>query len=75
MKINLKDISTLTLVEARKQVKTLTDSQLNAMIKKVNKLLEIVNSESDARYEQMLIDEAEAIADEEIENLPEPTEE
>jgi hypothetical protein len=73
MKINFKDISTLTLVEAKKQVKDLTDSQLNNLIIKVNKLVKILSDESDARYEQTLIEDAEKEADGELENLPEPT--
>ena len=73
MKINFKDISTLTLVEAKKQVKDLTDSQLNNLIIKVNKLVKILSDESDARYEQILIEDAEEEADGELENLPEPT--
>ena len=73
MKINFKDISTLTLVEAKKQVKDLTDSQLNNLIIKVNKLGKILSDESDARYEQILIEDAENEADGELENLPEPT--
>lgn len=73
MKINFKDISTLTLVEAKKQVKDLTDSQLNNLIIKVNKLGKILSDESDARYEQILIEDAEEEADGELENLPEPT--
>lgn len=59
MKISLKDISTLTLVEARKQVKDLTDSQLGNLLKKVNKVATILSDESDARYENMLVDDAE----------------
>ena len=68
MKINFKDISTLTLVEARKQVKNLTDSQLNNLFKKVNKLTTILSEESDARYEKMLEEDAEAEVDAEVEN-------
>ena len=75
MKINFKDISTLTLVEAKKQVKDLTDSQLNNLIIKVNKLGKILSDESDTRYEQILIEDAEKEVDDELENLPEPTEE
>lgn len=75
MKINFKDISTLTLVEAKKQVKDLTDSQLNNLIIKVNKLNKILSDESDARYEQVLIEDAESEVDAEVENWSEPTEE
>lgn len=75
MKINFKDISTLTLVEAKKQVKDLTDSQLNNLIIKVNKLDKILNDEYDARYEQILTEDAEKEVDAEVENWSEPTEE
>jgi len=75
-KINLKDILTLTLVDARKQVKILTDSQVNNLVTKLNKLSTIVSNESDLRYENLLIEDAENEADDYIEaTIGEPEEE
>ena len=59
MKINLKDILTLTLVNAKKQVKDLTDSQVSNLLTKINKLMTIVGNESDIRYKNILLEDAE----------------
>ena len=67
MKINLKDILTLTLVNAKKQVKDLTDSQVSNLLTKINKLMTIVGNESDIRYKNILLEDAENEADDYIE--------
>lgn len=68
MKINLKDILTLTLVNAKKQVKDLTDSQVSNLLTKINKLMTIVGNESDIRYKNILLEDAENEADDYIES-------
>lgn len=68
MKINLKDILTLTLVNAKKQVKDLTDSQVSNLLTKINKLMTIVNNESDIRYKNILLEDAENEVDDYIES-------
>lgn len=67
MKINLKDILTLTLVNAKKQVKDLTDSQVSNLLTKINKLMTIVGNESDIRYKNILLEDAENEVDDYIE--------
>lgn len=67
MKINLKDILTLTLVNAKKQVKDLTDSQVSNLLTKINKLMTIVGNESDIRYKNILLEGAENEVDDYIE--------
>lgn len=68
MKINLKDILTLTLVNAKKQVKDLTDSQVSNLLTKINKLMTIVGNESDIRYKNILLEDAENEVDDYIES-------
>ena len=68
MKINLKDILTLTLVNAKKQVKDLTDSQVSNLLTKINKLMTIVGNESDIRYKNILLEDAENEADDYVES-------
>ena len=68
MKINLKDILTLTLVNAKKQVKDLTDSQVSNLLTKINKLMTIVGNESDIRYKNTLLEDAENGVDDYIES-------
>lgn len=68
MKINLKDILTLTLVNAKKQVKDLTDSQVSNLLTKINKLMTIVGNESDIRYKNILLENAENEVDDYIES-------
>lgn len=68
MKINLKDILTLTLVNAKKQVKDLTDSQVSNLLTKINKLMTIVGNESDIRYKNILLEGAENEVDDYIES-------
>lgn len=68
MKINLKDILTLTLVNAKKQVKDLTDSQVSNLLTKINKLITIVGNESDIRYKNILLEGAENEVDDYIES-------
>lgn len=68
MKINLKDILTLTLVNAKKQVKDLTDSQISNLLTKINKLMTIVGNESDIRYKNILLEGAENEVDDYIES-------
>ena len=68
MKINLKDILTLTLVNAKKQVKDLTDSQVSNLLTKINKLMTIVGNESDIRYKNILLKDAENEVDDYIES-------
>lgn len=76
MKINLKDILTLTLVNAKKQVKDLTDSQVSNLLTKINKLMTIVGNESDIRYKNILLEDAENEVDDYIEStIEEPEEE
>lgn len=71
MKINLKDILTLTLVNAKKQVKDLTDSQVSNLLTKINKLMTIVGNESDIRYKNILLKDAENEVDDYIESTTE----
>lgn len=66
MKINLKDILTLTLVNAKKQVKDLTDSQVSNLLTKINKLMTIVGNESDIRYKNILLEDVENEVDDYI---------
>ena len=68
MKINLKDILTLTLVNAKKQVKDLTDSQVSNLLTKINKLMTIVGNESDIRYKNILLEDVENEVDDYIES-------
>lgn len=68
MKIDLKDILTLTLVNAKKQVKDLTDSQVSNLLTKINKLMTIVGNESDIRYKNILLEDAENEVDDYIES-------
>lgn len=68
MKIDLKDILTLTLVNAKKQVKDLTDSQVSNLLTKINKLITIVGNESDIRYKNILLEDAENEVDDYIES-------
>lgn len=68
MKINLKDILTLTLVNAKKQVKDLTDSQVSNLLTKINKLMTIVGNESDIRYKNILLEDAENEVDDYVES-------
>lgn len=68
MKINLKDILTLTLVNAKKQVKDLTNSQVSNLLTKINKLMTIVGNESDIRYKNILLENAENEVDDYIES-------
>ena len=68
MKINLKDILTLTLVNAKKQVKNLTDSQVSNLLTKINKLMTIVGNESDIRYKNILLEDAENEVDDYVES-------
>lgn len=68
MKINLKDILALTLVNAKKQVKDLTDSQVSNLLTKINKLMTIVGNESDIRYKNVLLEDAENEVDDYIES-------
>ena len=68
MKANLKDILTVTITDAKKQVKDLSNSQVANLITKLNKLREIVSNESDARYEQEIIDDMEQQIEDSIEH-------
>ena len=61
----LKDILNVTITEAKKSVKELTDRQLTDMVTKVNKLYELVSSESNARFTTKL----EAEVDQEFDNI------
>jgi len=67
MKIELKNILSITLTSAKSQVKELTDSQIKNLITKLNKLSDIVRNESDKRYEAMLIEDAEQELEDQIE--------
>lgn len=71
MKTELKNVLTVTLTEAKKTVKTMSDKQIANMVEKLNKLLAIVIAESNKRFEAKLEEEADA----EIENAEDPVEE
>lgn len=70
MKTELKNVLTVTLTEAKKAVKTMSDKQLTNVIDKLNKLSAIAIAESNKRFEEKLEEEADA----EIEDLIEETE-
>lgn len=71
MKTELKNVLTVTLTEAKKTVKTMSDKQLTNVIDKLNKLSAIAIAESNKRFEEKLEEEAEP----EIEDATEETEE
>ena len=71
MKTELKNVLTVTLTEAKKTVKTMSDKQLTNVTDKLNKLSAIAIAESNKRFEEKLEEEA----DTEIEDATEETEE
>ena len=62
-KIVFKDVLNLPLAEARKSVKDLTEKQLTNMFIKLTKLKTIIDSESNNRYTESLVEEIEAQED------------
>lgn len=68
--MELKDVLKLTLVNSRKEVKNLTNKQVDRLVEKLSKLYEIAQTESNNRYTAKLKEEAEAeLENEEDENV------
>ena len=68
MKIKLKDILTLTLTNAKKEVKSLTDPQIVKLLDKLDKLFVIVETYSDSKFAKSMEDKLDEELDEELEN-------
>ena len=65
MKIKLKDILTLTLTNAKKEVKSLTDPQIVKLLDKLDKLFVIVEAYSDSKFAKSMEDKLDEELDEE----------
>lgn len=63
--MGFKDILKVTITDSKKSVKNLTDKQLDSMISKLNRFLEIASDESNLRFAAKL--EADELVDNEIE--------
>ena len=69
--VNLKDVLLVTVTEARKSVKNLTDKQVTNIMAKLNKLTEIVGDESNSRFAIQLEAEADQVVEDEIDETDE----
>lgn len=66
MKVQLKDLKTLTVNNVKKEVKELTDSQLDMIFGKLKRAYEIVSEESNTRFKNKIEDEIDDELDETI---------
>ena len=75
MKMKLTNTLTITLTDAKRDVKTVSDKQLNNLIVKLEKLTEIVKTESNKRFtknmENEIDEELEAQIEDEVQEYEE----